>query len=71
VTTITVRQNGPLLVKGDDVRLIDWTGAEYTLSTRPFALCRCGQSGTRPFCDGSHKHCGFSADEAAPGPHAV
>lgn len=71
MTTIKVRQNGSLLVEGDDVRLIDWNGDEYVLSKRPFALCRCGQSGRRPFCDGSHKHCGFEAAEAAPGPDAL
>lgn len=68
--TIKVRHNGSLLVEGDEVKLIDWTGAEYALGRRPFALCRCGQSKQRPFCDGTHKTCGFSAEEAAPGPKA-
>ena len=68
MVTIKVRQNGSLLVEGEDVKLIDWNGNEYYLPKKPFALCRCGQSKERPFCDSSHKLCGFQAAEAAPGP---
>jgi CDGSH-type Zn-finger protein len=68
MATIKVRQNGSLLVEGDDVRLIDWNGNEYALPKRPFALCRCGASSKKPFCDASHKNIGFSACEAAEGP---
>lgn len=71
MVTIKVRQNGSLLVEGDEVRLVDWNGQEYVIAKRPFALCRCGQSKRRPFCDGSHKVCGFQAEEAAPGPNAA
>jgi CDGSH-type Zn-finger protein len=67
MATIKVRQNGSLLVEGDDVRLIDWNGNEYALPKRPFALCRCGASSKKPFCDASHKTIGFSACEAADG----
>ena len=69
--TIKVRQNGSLLVEGEDVKLIDWTGAEYVVPKKPFALCRCGQSKEKPFCDGSHKTCGFIGDQAAPGPKVM
>ena len=62
---IKVRENGPYLVEGDDVALVDWNGAEYPIAKRPFALCRCGASGNRPFCDGTHKTIGFPASEAA------
>jgi CDGSH-type Zn-finger protein len=65
MATIKVRQNGSLLVDGDDVTLIDWNGQPYAVEKRPFALCRCGHSGRRPFCDGSHKRVGFQAEEAA------
>jgi CDGSH-type Zn-finger protein len=70
MVTITVRQNGSLKVEGDDVRLVDWNGVEYAVPKKPFALCRCGASKEKPFCDSTHKTCGFKADEAAPGPRA-
>ncbi len=71
MVTIKVRQNGSILVEGEDVKLIDWNGQEYFVPKKPFALCRCGQSKEKPFCDGSHKTCGFIGDQAAPGPKAA
>jgi CDGSH-type Zn-finger protein len=75
--TIRCREHGPLVVEmpaGDDfrglrLRVTDPEGREFALpeGKRAVALCRCGQSLTRPFCDGSHKNCGFSAAERAPG----
>jgi CDGSH-type Zn-finger protein len=65
VATIKVRENGPYLVEGDDVTVVDWNGNAYQLARRPFALCRCGASAIRPFCDGSHRQTGFAAAEAA------
>ena len=62
---ITVRNNGPYLVEGDDVTVADATGAEFTVERKPFALCRCGASASRPFCDGSHGRVGFDASEKA------
>lgn len=62
---ITVRQNGPYMVEGDDVQVVDWNGVEYSIERRPFALCRCGGSTTKPFCDGTHSKIGFQAAEAA------
>ena len=65
---ITVRQNGPYLVEGDDVELFDWNGKRYQIAKRPFALCRCGGSTTKPFCDGTHSKIGFrAAEDAVPG----
>ena len=64
MSTIKVRQNGPYLVEGD-VTLVDWNGATYTIAKRPFALCRCGGSTNKPFCDGTHSKVGFQAAEAA------
>jgi CDGSH-type Zn-finger protein len=65
MATIKVRQNGSLLVDGDDVTLVDWNGQPYEIAKRPFALCRCGASTRKPFCDGSHARVAFVASEAA------
>ena len=65
MATIKVRQNGPYLVDGEDVTLVDWNGNAYQIAKRPFALCRCGGSTTKPFCDGTHSRTGFQAAEAA------
>lgn len=65
MSTIRVRQNGPLLIDGDDVTVVDWNGAAYHVERRPFALCRCGASTKKPFCDGTHSKIGFAAAEAA------
>jgi CDGSH-type Zn-finger protein len=63
---IRCRENGPLVIQGP-FRLIDHEGKEFVLPTdKPFvALCRCGTSGNKPFCDGSHKTCGFQGGSAA------
>jgi 3-phenylpropionate/trans-cinnamate dioxygenase ferredoxin subunit len=65
MTTIKVLQNGPYLVDGEAATLVDWAGVAYPLRKRPFALCRCGGSTTKPFCDGTHSRIGFKAAEAA------
>jgi CDGSH-type Zn-finger protein len=69
-TTIRVRKDGPYRIEGDDVKVVDWDGNEYTVSRMPIALCRCGASTTKPFCDGTHSKIGFQAAEAAVGPAA-
>jgi CDGSH-type Zn-finger protein len=63
---ITVRPNGPYLVQGE-IELIDPTGARVACE-RAVALCRCGASSTKPFCDGTHKSIGFSSADAAASP---
>lgn len=66
MASIKVRQNGPYLVDvGEDVTLVDWNGKQYAIPRRPFALCRCGGSTTKPFCDGTHSRIGFEAAEQA------
>jgi len=60
VTTIRLRPNGPLVVEGDDtLQVVDWDGQPYEIVRRPVALCRCGASGKKPFCDGAHARTGF------------
>jgi 3-phenylpropionate/trans-cinnamate dioxygenase ferredoxin subunit len=59
VLTIRLRKNGPYVVESDDVRVIDWNGGEYATERRPIALCRCGASANKPFCDGTHAKIGF------------
>jgi len=54
VANIKVRQNGPYLIEGDDATFVDWNGNAYQIPSRPFALCRCGGSTKKPFCDGTH-----------------
>jgi CDGSH-type Zn-finger protein len=61
--TITPYRDGPLIVRGD-FALVDQDGQEIDPGRRTIALCRCGKSGIKPFCDGSHKRAGFSAPSA-------
>ncbi len=61
--TITPYRDGPLIVRGD-FRLVDQDGNEIDPGRQTIALCRCGKSGIKPFCDGAHKRSGFSAPSA-------
>jgi CDGSH-type Zn-finger protein len=61
---ITPYQDGPYLVRGSFV-LQDQDGNEIALDRRTIALCRCGRSRTRPFCDGTHHVTNFRAPSAA------
>lgn len=56
-TRIYARRNGPLWVRGA-VRVVDAEGTLIREDTR-VALCRCGESGNKPFCDNTHKRIGF------------
>lgn len=60
-TTIKVREHGAYLIEGDDVTVVDWQGNSYPIGRRPIALCRCGASRAKPFCDGSHRDAGAAA----------
>jgi len=59
--TITPYPNGPYLVRGP-FRLVDNDGNEIEAKRRTVALCRCGRSQIKPFCDGTHKLVGFRAE---------
>jgi len=67
-TKITPYRNGPYLIRGSFV-MCDQDGNEIESRRPVVALCRCGKSQIRPFCDGTHKTIGFRAEsEAAPVP---
>lgn len=51
--TVKVLENGPLLVTGD-IEVVDSDGANFKWEGTAAALCRCGGSGNKPFCDGTH-----------------
>ena len=63
---IRMRPSGPFVVEGP-VELVDSEGNAFDISPdKPaIALCRCGESKNRPFCDGAHKSCDFESDEKA------
>jgi CDGSH-type Zn-finger protein len=59
---ITIRDNGPYVIDGE-FQLVDAQGNEIPAVKR--ALCRCGGSTTKPFCDGTHSKIGFQGAIAA------
>ena len=63
-TKITALDNGPYLVKGPVV-VVDAEGNRFPAERETIALCRCGGSTTKPFCDGTHSKIGFQAAERA------
>jgi CDGSH-type Zn-finger protein len=68
--TITPYRNGPYLVRGD-FAVVDQDGNEIRRSRETIALCRCGRSQSKPFCDGTHKVVGFSAGSEADPPRPL
>ncbi len=64
---IRCRLNGPLVIEFP-ATVVDHQGNAFPTPTEKpvLALCRCGHSQNRPFCDGSHKQANFVADETAP-----
>lgn len=66
--TIRIRDNGPFVIsveEADQVRLEDATGKQiFPTPGKNISLCRCGVSQRKPFCDASHKTCGFESTAA-------
>jgi len=54
---IDISENGPILIKGPVN--IKYKGKEEIKESKTIALCRCGESANKPFCDGTHKRKGF------------
>lgn len=74
---ITVSENGPYLVEGSvpianqhivtnaEGESLEWREGTAVTAPPKYALCRCGRSGKKPFCDGTHKRVGFDGTETA------
>lgn len=58
---ITPYENGPLIIRGP-FTLVDEDGQEIDTGRRTVALCRCGRSRLRPFCDGAHTRSKYHAE---------
>lgn len=58
MSNIKVNDNGPYLITGS-FTIVDAEGNEFE-SKKAVALCRCGHSKNKPFCDGAHRKEGFS-----------
>jgi CDGSH-type Zn-finger protein len=74
---VTVAKNGPYLVSGNlplkkeiivsngNGESVAWRDGEGYPDRERYALCRCGKSGSKPFCDGTHEEIEFDGDELA------
>ena len=66
MTKITVRTNGPYRIEAEGLELLDTDGNKIPLPQGArVALCRCGHSDNKPFCDGAHRAVGFQHDPTA------
>ena len=75
--TITVSKNGPYIVSGsvslkletigvnDAGESTEWVEGNAFPASAQYALCRCGNSNKKPFCDGTHAKIGFDGTETA------
>jgi CDGSH-type Zn-finger protein len=70
--TIRCRENGPLVLPMN-IKVVDHLGNEFALPQGKdvIALCRCGHSERKPFCDGHHKVANFKAVEIAQKPEGA
>ena len=60
---VQLRDDGPYMIRGADIEVLDADGNALAYEGSAVALCRCGQSDNKPFCDGTHRPAGF---ESAP-----
>jgi CDGSH-type Zn-finger protein len=63
---VTPYPDGPLILRGEFV-ITSLDGQAFPADRQTVALCRCGRSAIKPFCDGSHARIGFRARDRAPG----
>ncbi|MFO0901646.1 MAG: CDGSH iron-sulfur domain-containing protein [Pirellulales bacterium] len=65
--TVQIRDNGPLIISAP-VQVLDGEGKPLPISAEKpaVALCRCGASANKPFCDGAHKAAGFNSAVRCP-----
>jgi CDGSH-type Zn-finger protein len=68
--TITPYRNGPYLVRGN-FTIVDQDGNAIRRVRDTVALCRCGRSQSKPFCDGTHKVIGFRAGSESDPPRPL
>lgn len=62
MSKITIMENGPYLIEIQENGTLKKGGQEETINQKIVALCRCGHSAKKPFCDGGHKECGFQSE---------
>jgi CDGSH-type Zn-finger protein len=62
-TSITPYPDGPLIIRGD-FDIMDADGNPVPTDRSTVALCRCGVSSIKPFCDGTHKAINFRTEPA-------
>ena len=65
VAKIEIVKDGPYIVTGA-VEVLDADENPVPAKSAKIALCRCGRSGEKPFCDGAHRKSGWSDTEPAP-----
>ena len=58
---LTFTDNGPILLEADGPFTIRRDGRSQEVESVRIALCRCGHSGSQPYCDGTHRRAGFAA----------
>lgn len=62
--TVKGLKNGPFEISRG-VTVLDYSSKEYADAGDPIYLCRCRQSNSKPYCDGSHEDVGFKSEETA------